>query len=305
MGHRFLKEPSKTNIYRAQLNLAHSFSRAKVKFNPKKDDSMVIQAIYLIETIDKNIKKFTTKIREWYGWHFPELDRIINTDEQYIKVILLLKNKNKISKDLISSITTIINNGDKVKEIISSLRASLGYSLASLDMMNIDNFAKQIIQMMDYKNTLHSYLRSKMTAIAPNLTALLGEILSARLISYSGSLRNLAKFSASTVQILGAEKALFQARRTKKNTPRYGIIYNSPFISKVKDGKKGRMSRILASKCSIASRVDSFMDDYSTDAFGNRLKEQVEARILFYNEGLPPKKNLVATHEVSKTTKYI
>merc|ERR1711948_161846 len=131
--------------------------------------------------------------------------------------------------------------------------------------------------MMDYKSTLHSYLRFKMTTIAPNLTALPGEI-------------------------LRAEKALFQARRTKKNTPRYGIIYNSPFISKVKDGKKGRMSRILASKCSIASRVDAFMDDYSTNAFGNRLKEQVEARILFYNEGLPPKKNIVATHEVSKTT---
>merc|ERR1712187_144484 len=284
--HRFIREPSKTDIYRAQLGLAHAFSRTKAKFNPKKDDNMVIQAIYLIEILDKNIKKFITKIREWYGWCFPELDRIINTDDQYIKVMLQLKNKNKISKGLISSITKIVNNEENVKEIISSLRTSLGYSIASLDMMNIENFANQIIQMMDYKYTLHSYLRTKMSTIAPNLTALVGEKLGARLIFYSGSLINLAKYSSSTIQILGAEKALFRARKTKKNTPRYGIIYNSPFISKVENRKKGRMSRILASKCSIASRVDAFMDDYSTDAFGKRLKEQVEARILFYNEGL-------------------
>merc|ERR1711976_44430 len=155
--------------------------------------------------------------------------------------------------------------------------------------------------MMDYKNTLHSYLRSKMTVIAPNLTALLGEILSARLISYSGSLRNLAKYSASTVQILGAEKALFRAIKKKDKTPKFGIIFNSSFVSKARMRNKGRISRYVANKCSIAARIDAFMEGFSTNAFGKKLKEQVEDRLLFYDEGVAPKKNIVVMREVLKS----
>lgn len=111
------------------------------------------------------------------------------------------------------------------------------------------------------------------------------------MISHAGSLTNLAKYPASTVQILGAEKALFRALKTKGNTPKYGLIFHSSFIGKAHARNKGRISRYLANKCSIASRIDCF-SDFQTDAFGLKLKEQVEERLEFYDKGTAPRKNI-------------
>lgn len=127
-----------------------------------------------------------------------------------------------------------------------------------------------------------------------NLTHYLSLILikvGARLISRAGSLINLSKYPSSTVQILGAEKALFRALKKKGNTPKYGLIYHSTFIGRAGSKNKGKISRFLANKCSIASRIDCFADD-STDIFGQKLKEQVEERLTFLDSGKVPKKNL-------------
>src|SRR3990167_596917 len=121
-----------------------------------------------------------------------------------------------------------------------------------------------------------------METVAPNLSALIGDQVAARLIAHAGSLTNLAKYPASTVQILGAEKALFRALKTRGNTPKYGLIYHSTFIGRASSANKGRISRYLANKCSIASRIDCF-SDVSTDKFGLKLREQVEDRLKFYD----------------------
>merc|ERR1711975_120157 len=113
-------------------------------------------------------------------------------------------------------------------------------------------------------------LKKKMDAVSPNLSTLIGETVGARLISHAGSLTNLAKYPASTVQILGAEKALFRALKTKGNTPKYGLIYHSSFIGRAKQRNKGRISRYLANKASIASRIDSFSEELSIN-FGDEL----------------------------------
>merc|ERR1712054_315175 len=117
-----------------------------------------------------------------------------------------------------------------------------------------------VINLSAMRKSLHDYLKAKMDLVAPNLAALIGETVGARLISHAGSLTNLAKAPASTVQILGAEKALFRALKTKGNTPKYGLIYHSSFIGRASAKNKGRISRYLANKCSIASRIDSFSD---------------------------------------------
>merc|ERR1711897_47920 len=132
-----------------------------------------------------------------------------------------------------------------------------------------------VISLSNMRKTLHEYLKAKMDLVAPNLAALIGEIIGARLISKAGSLTNLAKAPASTVQILGAEKALFRALKTRGNTPKYGLIYHSTFIGRADSKNKGRISRYLANKCSIATRIDSFADEPTT-AYGEKLREQVE-----------------------------
>jgi hypothetical protein len=121
-----------------------------------------------------------------------------------------------------------------------------------------------------------------------------GEVIGARLISHAGSLTNLAKYPASTVQILGAEKALFRALKTRGKTPKYGLIYNSSFIGRAGAKNKGRISRYLANKAAIASRIDSFSDPAiaTGSRFGEVLKQQVEERLEFYDTGKAPRKNI-------------
>ena len=130
-----------------------------------------------------------------------------------------------------------------------------------------------------------------MSTVAPNLSSLIGETVAARLILKAGSLTSLAKCPASTIQILGAEKALFRALKTKGNTPKYGIIYHSSYIGRASAKNKGRISRYLANKCAIASRIDSFIEE-PTSAYGDQLREQVEERLNFYDTGEAPRKNV-------------
>jgi nucleolar protein 56 len=137
-----------------------------------------------------------------------------------------------------------------------------------------------------------------MDAVAPNLTALIGEMVGSKLISHSGGLINLAKYPASTIQILGAEKALFRALKTRGKTPKYGLIFNSTFIGRAGAKNKGRISRYLANKCAIAARIDSFSEGQLTGKFGDSLKDQMEERLKFLATGAKPRKNKEAMKEV-------
>merc|ERR1711934_614282 len=165
-----------------------------------------------------------------------------------------------------------------------------------VDMINIVNFTQRMVRLAEFRQKLSIYLADKMKLVAPNLSTLLGDTVAARLISKAGSLTNLAKAPASTVQILGAEKALFRALKTRGNTPKYGLIFHSSFIGRAGAKNKGRISRYLANKCSIASRIDAFSED-ATTIFGSKLKEQVEERLKFYETGDLPRKNVDVMNE--------
>merc|ERR1719438_663236 len=163
--------------------------------------------------------------------------------------------------------------------------------ISPVDLMNIEKFASRVIALAEYRKELAKYLTDKMDSVAPNLAALIGDIVGARLISHAGSITNLAKYPASTIQILGAEKALFRALKKKGNTPKYGLIFHSTFIGRAGTKNKGRISRYLANKCSIASRIDCFSDE-PNNVVGTMLKQQVEDRLSFFETGEVPKKNI-------------
>ena len=163
--------------------------------------------------------------------------------------------------------------------------------ISEVDLTNVHTFVARLVSLSEYRAQLFTYLQSKMEIVAPNLASLIGDVVGARLISHAGSLVNLAKAPASTIQILGAEKALFRALKTKGNTPKYGLIFHSSFIGRAAAKNKGRISRYLANKCAIASRIDSF-SEVSTSKFGAKLRDQVEQRLTFYETGAAPQKNL-------------
>ncbi|XP_031110271.1 nucleolar protein 56-like [Ipomoea triloba] len=288
---KFIENLKAGDLEKAQLGLGHSYSRAKVKFNVNRVDNMVIQAIFLLDTLDKDVNTFSMRVREWYSWHFPELVKIINDNYLYAKLAKFIEDKSQLAEDSLPALTEIVGDEDKAKEIVEAAKASMGHDLSPIDLINVKQFAQRVMDLSEYRKSLYDYLVAKMHDIAPNLAALIGEVVGARLISHAGSLTNLAKCPSSTLQILGAEKALFRALKTKGNTPKYGLIFHSSFIGRASAKNKGRMARYLANKCSIASRLDCFLDN-NTTSFGEKLREQVEERLDFYDKGVAPRKNI-------------
>lgn len=295
---KFVKQLDNGGLEKAQLGLGHSYSRAKVKFNVNRADNMIIQSICLLDQMDKDINTFAMRVREWYSWHFPELARIVKDNYIYARCASFIKNRTSFSEESLEGLTEITMDEDISREVLAASRVSMGMDMSDIDMINIDNFTSRLISLAKYRIQLQSYLVSRMSSVAPNLAALIGEAVAARLISHAGSLTNLAKCPASTVQILGAEKALFRALKTKGNTPKYGLIFHSSFIGRAGAKNKGRISRYLANKCAIASRIDSFIDTPTTK-FGEEMKQQVEERLAFYEHGTAPRKNIDVMKSVS------
>ncbi|MCJ1301732.1 snoRNP complex protein nop56 [Hypocenomyce scalaris] len=291
---KLLKQLQEGDVERAQLGLGHAYSRARVKFSVQKNDNHIIQAIATLDHLDKAINTFSMRVREWYSWHFPELIKIVSENQQYARLALFIGDKKTLSDDRLHDLAAQVSDDEGIAQsIIDAARVSMGQDISESDMENVTTFAGRVVSLSKYRKSLFSYLVSKMGIVAPNLATLIGEIVGARLISHAGSLTNLSKYPASTVQILGAEKALFRALKTKGNTPKYGLIYHSSFIGRAGQKNKGRISRFLANKCSIASRIDNF-SEAPTTRFGDALKKQVEERLEFYASGAPPTKNEMA-----------
>ena len=292
--HKLLRQLNDGDVERGQHSLGHHYSRGKVKFNVNRNDNHIIQAIATLDNLDKDVNQFSMRLREWYSWHFPELIRIVSENYRYARLALFIGDKKTLSEDRLHDLATIVEDDEGVAhDIIKAAKVSMGQDISDLDMESVMAFARRVVSLSAYRKQLSGYLISKMGVVAPNLAKLIGETVGARLISHAGSLTNLAKYPASTVQILGAEKALFRALKTKGATPKFGLIYNSSFIGRAGLRNKGRISRFLANKCSIASRIDSFSQSPST-VFGEALKKQVEERLEFYASGATPMKNMDA-----------
>ena len=223
---KLLKQLQDGDVERAQLGLGHAYSRAKVKFSVQKNDNHIIQAIATLDHLDKSINLFSMRCREWYSWHFPELIRIVSDNQTYSRLALFIGDKKRLSDDDLYDLTAQVNDDAGIAQsIIDAARVSMGQDLTENDMETVTDFAGKVVKLSEYRKQLHGFLIAKMGIVAPNLAALIGEVVGARLISHAGSLTNLSKYPASTVQILGAEKALFRALKTKGNTPKYGLIY--------------------------------------------------------------------------------
>lgn len=258
-----------------QLGTSHGIGRYKLKFSPDKVDTMIIQAVSLLDDLDKELNNYIMRCREWYGWHFPELSKLISDHITYVRTILSIGMRSSAATADLSEVIEDEETANKVKEYAE---ISMGTDIADEDLENIKFLCQNIIDLTEYRSQLFDYLRNRMMTIAPNLTILVGELVGARLISHAGSLMNLAKHPASTVQILGSEKALFRALKTKHDTPKYGLIYHAHLVSQSNAQMKGKMSRMLAAKASLATRVDALGEE-PTNALGTEHRARLETRL--------------------------
>ncbi|OLN86732.1 Nucleolar protein 58 [Colletotrichum chlorophyti] len=246
---------------RMALGLSHSISRHKLKFSADKVDAMVVQAIKLVDDLDKELNVYAMRTKEWYGWHFPELAKILNDNLVYARLVSTVGMRSSFAETDLSDILPEELEGP----VKTAAEISMGTEITPEDLDNIQLLAQQVITYSEYRAQLSNYLETRMRALAPNLTALVGYLVGARLIAHAGSLINLAKAPSSTIQIFGAEKALFRALKTKHDTPKYGIIYHSSLVGQATGKNKGKIARSLAAKTALGLRVDALGDTENQD----------------------------------------
>jgi len=269
------------NFKEMSLGLSHSLSRHKLKFSPDKVDVMIVHAVSLLDDLDKELNTYAMRVKEWYGWHFPELAKILPDNLSYARVIVTLGiRSNAPTADLSEILPHEIETAVKAAADIS-----MGTEITAEDLENITLLAEQVISYSEYRRQLSEYLENRMRAISPNMTELIGALVGARLIAHAGSLMSLAKNPGSTIQILGAEKALFRALKTKHATPKYGLIYHASLVGQASGANKGKMARQLASKVALGVRTDALsewddnVDDETRANLGIRSRARLEANL--------------------------
>merc|ERR1712070_1007282 len=235
---------------------------------------MGVQAIALLDDLDKELNTYAMRVREWYGWHFPELSKMIGDHKAFVRTIMKAGNR----KDYAATDLSEILPEEIIDDVKEAAEISMGTEIADEDLEHIKHLAEQVLAIAEYRAELYDYLKNRMNAIAPNLTVMVGELVGARLIAHAGSLLNLAKYPASTVQILGAEKALFRALKTKHDTPKYGHLYHASVVGQSSGKNKGKMSRVLAAKTSLVVRIDALAEE-SKQEFAMEYRAKVDARL--------------------------
>jgi nucleolar protein 56 len=270
---KFAAEAGVENVKKFVHDVNFLLTRDSLHREATQRDKLIIQAINMLDEIDKTANIICGRVREWYSIHFPELDRLVPEHQHYMKLVLALGPREKFTP---AAIKAAMELPDKtVEKIVAATQSSLGSSFDQLDIDAIQGAAKEIFSLFEAREKTSGYIDGLMAQVAPNIRAVVGSSIGARLISLAGGLTNLARMPASTLQILGAEKALFRALRSRARPPKHGVIYQYPDIRGVPKWQRGKVARALAGKLSIAARVDAMSGEF----IGEKLAANLRARI--------------------------
>lgn len=247
-------------------------ARGAVTTATAKRDLYAVQAVRAIDDIDKTVNLFAGRIREWYGLHYPELDRLIEKNDTYARLVADLGPRSNFTEE------NLEKEGipqDRIQQIASSARKSMGANFPEEDLEWLRSFCKDTLELAKFREKAETYVDEVMKQTAPNTTEMLGPLLTARLMSIAGGLMNLAKMPASTMQVLGAEKALFRSLKTGARPPKHGVIFQYASIHQSPRWQRGKIARALSGKLAIAARVDAFGGDYMGDKLTKDLQKKI------------------------------
>lgn len=247
-------------------------TRISIAARAAKRDMAVIQAVRAVDDVDKTLNLFSGRMREWYGLHFPELDKLLESHERYARFVLEVGDRSSLNMDKLKRLGF---DEEKASIIMEKGMSSSGGEISREDLTVLQDFCERILELHVLRERLEKYVEETMEAVAPNLSGLIGATISARLISLAGGLENLAKMPASTIQVLGAEKALFRAIKTGSRPPKHGVIFQHTAVHQSPRWQRGKIARALAGKLAIAARLDAFAGEY----MGEELKKGLEKRI--------------------------
>ncbi|MBS3114356.1 C/D box methylation guide ribonucleoprotein complex aNOP56 subunit [Candidatus Woesearchaeota archaeon] len=263
--HKTFKEPDEESLKKILLyfksnNLFNNFYAQNLQLtkydikNSVNNNTLIAQAINSVEELDKAINLLVKRLREWYGLYNPEFSIATESHERFVEEIL-----EKEKAELLKGIQVKLND-------------SIGADLEHEDLEPIRSFTSQIHNLYLLRKAQIDYISILMDELCPNTKAVCGVLVGAKLIEHAGSLKKLSEMPASTIQILGAEKALFRHMKTGAKPPRHGIIVHHPLIAKAPDRMHGKIARTLADKIAIASKVDYFQGQF----IGDKLKKELE-----------------------------
>jgi len=253
-------------------DFAFETAKLRVKGAVEKRDLVVAQAIQTLDELDKVINMLMARVREWYGIHFPELDRLLEKHETYARLVVELGKRENFTAEKLEQQEV---PKAKAEGIAKVAERSMGADLADTDLAQIQALCADVTRLYNLRQNLEGYLDSTMEEVAPNMKYLVGSLLGARLIAVAGGLTNLAKRPASTIQILGAEKALFRSLKTGSRPPKHGMIFQHTLVHDAKRWQRGKIARALAGKLAIATRADAF----GKREIGAELKAVLDRRI--------------------------
>ncbi|MDH5483258.1 MAG: C/D box methylation guide ribonucleoprotein complex aNOP56 subunit [Candidatus Bathyarchaeota archaeon] len=264
-------------------NVSMEITKLRVKGAVGKRDLIIAQAIQTLDDLDKTVNLFMGRIREWYGIHFPELDRLLEKHETYARLVAKLGSRDNLTAEEL--VKTDVPKA-KAEVIAKTALKSMGADLAETDMKQIQALCEDVLSLYQLRQSLESYLDTTMEEVAPNVKTMVSSLLGARLIAIAGGLTNLAKRPASTIQVLGAEKALFRSLKTGARPPKHGIIFQHPVLHEAKRWQRGKIARALAGKLAIAARSDAFGTRYIAEGLKADLEKRIEEIRQKYSE--PP-----------------
>ena len=251
---------------------AIQLSSSKVTEVSQSPDLHIIQAINTLDETDKIINSISSRLREWYGLHFPELDNLIDSINGYSQIVLSGTREN-ISKEDFEKAGF---SKDKVEMLSLIKEKSRGGNISEKNFVIVQSLAKQILELFELRKNIEEHVNEQMEEQAPNISAILGTAVGARILAHAGSLNRLGRMPASTIQILGAEKALFRSLKTGANPPKHGILFQHAAVHAAPRWQRGKIARAVAAKAAIAARVDLFkagLNETLLDKLNVRVKE--------------------------------
>jgi nucleolar protein 56 len=266
----FVKDSEEFNQW--MRNVSMEIAKLKVRGSIERRDLIVAQAIQALDDLERTINLLMSRIREWYGIQFPELDRHLDKHETYCRLVVDLGYRDSFT---VSNLAMEGVPETKIQQIAKAAESSMGADIAEQDLGEIQALCKSVLNLYDLRQELEKYMDNVMQQVAPNIKSLVGSLLGARLIAIGGGLQNVARLPASTIQVLGAEKALFRSLKTGTRPPKHGLIFQHTYLHDAQRWQRGKLARALAGKLAIAARAD---------AFGNRdisklLKEGLDRRV--------------------------
>ena len=253
-------------------NFAIEFSSIRVREASEKLDLHIIQAISALDELDKLVNVLSTRMREWYGLHFPELDNLIQSPNLYAEIVSKAGLRQNITKQMLEQAGL---QDRKVEIILDAAARSKGGDASTKSLEILKKIANEVILESELRSILADYLEDTMEVVAPNVKQILTALVGARLISKAGSLNRLAFSSASTIQVLGAEKALFRALKSGARPPKHGLLFQHAMVHSAPKWQRGKIARAVASKVAIAARIDLYRRSGKDQSILNKLEHRI------------------------------